>query len=65
MGREGDCRNNAVAESFFDVLKTELIHHERFATRREARGKLFDCIEVFHNRGRIHSANDYFGPPEF
>ena len=52
-------------ESFFSNLKNELIHHERFATRREAKDKLFDYTEVFYKRGRIHSANDYFAPAEY
>lgn len=65
MSRHGDCWDNAVTESFFGVLKTELIHHERFATRQEARDKLFDYIEVFYNRLRIHSATDYCAPAEY
>jgi transposase InsO family protein len=63
--RKGNCWDNAVTESFFGVLKAEMIHHERFATRQEARDKLFDCIEVFYNRMRIYSAADYFAPAEY
>jgi putative transposase len=65
MSRKGDCWDNAVTESFFGVLKNELAHHEHFATRGEARDKLFDYIEVFYNRMRIHSATDYFAPAEY
>jgi putative transposase len=65
MSRKGNCWDNAVAESFFGNLKNELIHHERFATRQEARDKIFDYIEVFYNRSRIHSATDYFAPAEY
>jgi transposase InsO family protein len=65
MSRKGDCWDNAVSESFFGVLKNELVHHEHFATRAEARDKLFDYIEVFYSRVRIHSAADYFAPAEY
>ncbi len=65
MSRRADCWDNAVTESFFGNLKNELVHHERFATRREAHDKLFDYIEVFYNRSRIHSAADYFAPAEY
>jgi transposase InsO family protein len=54
-----------MTESFFAVLKNELIHPERFRTRQEARDKLFDYIEVFYNRMRIHSTIDYFAPMEY
>jgi transposase InsO family protein len=54
-----------VTESFFGNLKSEMVHHERFATRQEAKDKLFDYIEVFYNRGRIHSASEYFAPAEY
>ena len=65
MSRKADCWDNAVTESFFGILKNELIHHERLATRQEARDKIFDYIEVFYNRSRIHSATDYFAPAEY
>jgi putative transposase len=65
MSRKGNCWDNAVTESFFGVLKAEMIHHERFATRQEAKDKLFDYSEVFYNRMRIHSAADYFAPAEY
>ena len=65
MSRKGNCWDNAVTESFFGILKNELVHHERFATRQEAKDKIFDYIEVFYNRSRIHSATDYSAPAEY
>jgi transposase InsO family protein len=65
MSRRGNCWDNAVTESFFGVLKAEMVHHESFKTRQEARDKLFDYIEVFYNRMRIHSAAGYFAPAEY
>lgn len=65
MSRKGNCWDNAVAESFFHTLKTELIYQCTFNTREEAKNVIFEYIEVFYNRIRIHSANDYFSPAEF
>jgi putative transposase len=65
MSRKGNCWDNAVTESFFGNLKNEMVHHERFATRQVAKDKLFDYIEVFYNRCRIHSATNYFTPAEY
>jgi putative transposase len=65
MSRKGDCWDNAVAESFFHTLKTELTHQCKFKTREEARHAIFEYIEVFYNRIRIHSANDYLSPVEY
>ena len=65
MSRKGDCWDNAVAESFFHSLKTELTHHCKFKTREEAKHVIFEYIEVFYNRIRIHSANDYLSPVEY
>jgi putative transposase len=65
MSRKGNCWDNAVTESFFANLKREMVHHERFASRRVAKDKLFDYIEVFYNRRRIHSASDYFAAAEY
>jgi putative transposase len=65
MSRRGNCWDNAVTESFFGNLKSEMVHHERFATRQEAKDKIFDYIEVFYNRSRIHSASEYFAPAEY
>ncbi len=57
--------DNAVAESFCHSLKTELTHQCKFKTREEAKHSIFEYIEVFYNRIRIHSANDYLSPVEF
>ena len=65
MSRKSNCWDNAVAESFFHTLKIELIHHEKFKTREEAKQKIFEYIEVYYNRVRIHSANDYLSPAEY
>ena len=60
MSRKGNCWDNAVSESFFGTLKTEL--DEPFATRAIAHDKLFDYIEVFYNRQRLHSTLNYMSP---
>jgi putative transposase len=65
MSRKGNCWDNAVAESFFATLKTELVHTRRFATRTEAREAIFDFIEVFYNRRRRHSSIGYMSPIDF
>jgi transposase InsO family protein len=54
-----------VAESFFHTLKTELIHHQRYHTRAEAKQDVFEYIEVFYNRERFHSANNYLSPVDY
>jgi putative transposase len=65
MSRKGDCWDNAVAESFFATLKTELVHEADFASRAEARSAIFDFIEVFYNRRRRHSSLGYICPMDF
>ena len=65
MSRKANCWDNAVSESFFHTLKTELTYHHRYATREQARASIFEYIAVFYNRIRIHSANDYLSPVEF
>jgi putative transposase len=65
MSRKGDCWDNAVAESFFGGLKSELVNDADFATRAEARTAIFEYIEVFHNRQRLHSSLGYLTPVEF
>jgi len=52
-------------ESFFHTLKVELTHHEQFATRKGAKQALFQYIEIYYNRLRMHSANDYLSPVEY
>ena len=65
MSRRGNCWDNAPMESFFASLKKELVHHEKYATRAEARSSLFEYIEVFYNRERRHSALGYVAPAQF
>jgi len=65
MSRKGNCWDNAVAESFFHTLKTELTYQCKFKTREEAKRVIFEYIEVFYNRIRMHSANDYLSPEAY
>jgi transposase InsO family protein len=65
MSRKGNYHNNAVAESFFHTLKTELIHHEIYHTKEQAKRSIFEYIEVFYNRERSHSSNNNLSPVEF
>lgn len=65
MSRRGDCWDNAVAESFFATLKTELVHEARWATRAEATAALAAYIEGWYNRRRRHSTLDYLSPAEY
>jgi putative transposase len=62
MSRKGNCWDNAVAESFFHTLKTELIYLEDFKTHEQARTGVFEYIEVFYNRQRCHSTIGYLAP---
>jgi putative transposase len=65
MSGKGICYDNAITETFFHTLKTEMIYWERFDTRDEARRKIFDYIEVWYNRQRLHSSLGYATPVEF
>lgn len=65
MSRKGNCYDNAVAESFFHTLKTEVIYHEKYLTRDQARQSVFEYIEMFYNRKRKHSTLGYRSPCEF
>jgi len=62
MSRKGDCWDNAVAESFFKTLKTELVYHEHYTTAGQAKMAVFHYIEVWYNRRRKHSALGYRTP---
>jgi len=62
MSRKGNCWDNAVAESFFGTLKCEAVYHYRFFTRAQARLCIFDYVEAFYNRFRLHSALNYLTP---
>jgi transposase InsO family protein len=65
MSRKGDVYDNAVMESFFGTLKTELVHAAHYATRQAARAAIFEWIEVFYNRQRLHSSLGYQTPADF
>jgi len=65
MSRKGNCYDNAMAESFFKTLKTELIYQNKYRNRQEAKQDLFEYIEVFYNRKRLHSALGYKTPAEY
>jgi len=65
MSRKGNCWDNAVAESFFATLKAELIHDTRWQSRSALRAAVFDYVEVFYNRQRLHSTIGYKSPHEF
>lgn len=65
MSRRGDCWDNACAESFFKSLKSELIGKTIFAGRREAMQAIFEYIEMFYNRIRLHSTLGYVSPADF
>ena len=65
MSRKGNCYDNAFIESFWSSLKYEVVYHHRFATRAEARTAIFDYIETFYNRARLHSSLGYVSPITF
>lgn len=65
MSRKGNCYDNAVAESFFSSLKNELIHHRLYQTREQARSEIFEYIELFYNRQRIHQSLNYQTPVKY
>lgn len=65
MSRKGECLDNAVAESFFGTLKNELVHHEDYMSRAQARQSIFEYIEVFYNRERRHAFLNYMTPVEY
>jgi transposase InsO family protein len=65
MSRRGDCWDNAVVESFFATLKTELIHRQAWATRAEVQRAVFRYIEGWYNPHRLHSALGYQSPAQY
>ncbi len=65
MSRKGNCYDNAFIESFWSSLKYELVYHQRFATYAQARTAIFDYIETFYNRTRLHSSLAYTSPINF
>ena len=65
MSRKGNCWDNAVAKSFFRTLKTELIYHITLTDEDHARKELFEYIEIYYNRQRLHATLNYRAPAEF
>jgi len=65
MSRPGNCWDNAVVESFFATMKSELIHGRQYGRRQEARAEIFEYVESFYNRRRRHSSLGYRSPLEF
>ena len=65
MSRKGDCWDNAPSESFFNSLKNERVHGTRYATREEAKADIFEYIEAFYNRKRLHSTLGYVPPQTY
>ncbi|SFV16721.1 IS3 family transposase, partial [Pseudoduganella namucuonensis] len=65
MSRRGNCHDNAVAESFFQLLKRERIKRKTYATREDARQDIFDYIEMFYNPKRRHGGNERLSPVEY
>lgn len=65
MSRTGNFYDNAVVESFWGKLKTEMVFHQKFATADQAQAAIFDYIEVFYNRQRLHAALGYVTPEQF
>jgi putative transposase len=65
MSGTGNCYDNAVMESFFHTLKTELVYCEHYASRHQAKQSIFEYIEIFYNNERRHSSLDYLSPAEF
>jgi putative transposase len=65
MSRKGNCYDNAVMESFFATLKQQLVYHQQYQTRKEAKQDIFEYIEVWYNRQRRHATLGYLSPEQF
>ena len=65
MSCKGNCWDNAVMESFYRTLKVELIYQKKYETRIEAQRDIFEYIEIFYNRERLHSSIGYHSPEEY
>jgi len=62
MSRKADCYDNALMESFIGTLKTECLERESYQTHAQARQSIFEYLEVFYNRQRLHSSLGYISP---
>jgi transposase InsO family protein len=65
MSKKGDCYDNAAMESWNHSFKVEAVHGERFQTRADAKYQVFEYIEVYYNRKRLHSKLGYMSPEAF
>ena len=65
MSRKGNCWDNAVMESFFHSMKVELLYGRRYYTKEKTEQLIFEYIEVYYNRKRLHSALGYKSPEEY
>jgi transposase InsO family protein len=65
MSRKGNCWDNAVAENFFKILKSEMVNHNNYQSYFQARIDIFEFIEIWYNRQRLHSYLRYLSPYEF
>ena len=65
MSGTGGCWDNAPMESFFSTLKRELVHRQQYRTRDQAKTSIFEYIEVFYNRQRLHSSLGYLSPAAY
>ena len=65
MSAKGNCYDNAAMESWNHSLKVEAVHGERFTTRAHAKAQVFDYIEIYYNRQRLHATLGYLSPEEF
>ena len=65
MSRRANCYDHAVAEIFFKTIKSELTRKQKYTTQDEAKSAIFEYIEVFYNRKRMHSTLGYLSPVEY
>ncbi|MFC1566794.1 IS3 family transposase [bacterium] len=65
MNATGNCYDNAITETFFHTLKTEYVNHQNFISRKQAQAGLFEYIELFYKRKRLHSSLNYLSPIQF
>ena len=65
MSRKGNCWDNAVAESFFKIIKSEMIYHTNYVNQAQAKAEIFEFIEIWYNQKRKHSYLNYLTPDQF